>query len=272
VDTGFKCTLALDVGPRRPDGYHPVDLVLVRLAGGDALSLEAAEESTVSVVGMPAARDNLVWRALDVIADVIGEDPRVAVTLIKHVPVGAGLGGGSADAGAIMRWALDRWPAKASRLWEAAVLLGSDVPFFATELPAARATGRGEVLAPLPPPAWGSLVIATPPISVSTPRVYHAYDEVGAGTPPTAARVVDALERGMLPSHLGNQLERAAWHTEPALREFREQLHALGAPPALTTLSGTGGSYVSWFGRRADAERFGASVGRVAAWVRVYHF
>jgi 4-diphosphocytidyl-2C-methyl-D-erythritol kinase len=302
MDAGYKCTLAFHVGRRGPGGYHAVDGVLIRLPGGDEIDITPSRGLTVDIEGMPDTPDNLVHRALRLVTETVGERPPVRVRLVKRVPWGAGLGGGSADAGAVLRWAMDRWPRYREALRTGAAQLGADVPLVVEPWDAARVTGRGDILTPIPPPARGTLVVIYPGFPVATKDVYRAYDEhdvegtgkgsgvadegsgraddargsapvrVGAAAP--VAEVVDALVHGVLPSQVGNALERAAWRVAPRLRAFRLTLEQAGAPPALTTLSGSGSSYVVWF-PEADQNRvdtFLAHIRHEAAWVRWHHF
>jgi 4-diphosphocytidyl-2-C-methyl-D-erythritol kinase len=269
MDTGYKCTLALDVEPVRADGYHPVDGVLVRLGGGDALRIVPSTAATVTIRGMADTPDNLVRRALTAIAAVVGDLPPLAVTLEKRVPVGAGLGGGSADAGTVIQWAMVRWPRHADALRAAAAQLGMDVPFFVEDYGAARVGGYGERVAPLPAPARGALIVAWPGFSVSTAAVYKAYDKVGPGEAPAASRVAESLAAGTDPPRIGNQLERAAILVEPRLADFRRALEDAGCAPDWTALSGSGSAYVAWFPSAAAAYAVAARVARWARWVRV---
>lgn len=208
-----KLTLSLRVTGVRPDGLHELDIEMVTVDLAD--ELEIAEGDGLEVVGdagdgVPAGDDNLVRRALA----AVGRTARVRLT--KRVPAGAGLGGGSADAAAILRWAGCLDPAVAASL-------GSDVPF-CVRGGRARVTGVGDVVEPLPVvPA--SYTLLTPPFGVSTAAVYRAWD--GLGGPSGAS---------------GNDLEPAALAVEPRLAEWRDRLgEATGEVPVLA------GSGATWF-------------------------
>jgi 4-diphosphocytidyl-2-C-methyl-D-erythritol kinase len=247
---------------------HDVDLVLCRLSGGDYLSVEPDPVQEVEVEGMEDRPDNLVRSALRLIEEQ-GGPLMVRVALRKRIPVAAGLGGGSADAAALIRWASEHRPALRQTLQKRAGELGADIPFLVEGFAAARARGRGDLLEPLPSPR-GWLVLAHPPFSVQTADVYRWYDEVGTNIPPSTPSVVDAIARGVLPSQLGNQLERAAWRAAPGLRDFRQSLERLGAPPARTVLSGTGGTYVVWFDDGEEAEHLAGRLADVTDWHAVH--
>ncbi|MCU1373295.1 MAG: ispE, partial [Actinomycetia bacterium] len=208
-----KLTLSLRVTGTRADGYHLIDAEMVSLDLADELTF--AEGDGLEVVGatglaVPADDDNLVRRALR----LVGRTARVR--LVKRIPAGAGLGGGSADAAAVLRWAgVDDVALAAS--------LGADVPFCLVG-GRARVTGIGDGLEPLPP-ADRTFTLLTPPFGVSTPAVYRAWDELGG---PTADGP--------------NDLEPAALVVEPRLAEWRDRLgEATGATPVLA------GSGSTWF-------------------------
>jgi 4-diphosphocytidyl-2-C-methyl-D-erythritol kinase len=210
-----KLTLRLRITGVRADGYHLIDAEMVtldladelRFADGDGVDL--VDETGRGLVA-PPEDDNLVVRALR----LVGATARVTVR--KRIPLGAGLGGGSADAAAVLRWAgrLDA---------DLAARLGADVPFCLLGGARAHVRGIGEILDPLPPLAR-TFTLLTPPFGCSTPAVYRAWDELGG------------------PSEATNDLEPAALHVEPELRRWRDRLeHATGLRPVLA------GSGSTWF-------------------------
>jgi 4-diphosphocytidyl-2-C-methyl-D-erythritol kinase len=187
-----KLNLTLAVLGRRDDGYHSLHSVMVPLTLGDALTVSLApagaidDSLRISGIPIPASSDNLVLRAVRAtrVAVQAGgsgpnlELPPLAARLTKHIPVAAGLGGGSSDAAAAMDAALAIWGAVLSPTQALAVAasLGSDVPFFLAR-GAAVVTGRGEFVEPLPelrgePPA---ILLITPARSVSTAEVFGAF-------------------------------------------------------------------------------------------------
>ncbi|HUJ64763.1 MAG TPA: 4-(cytidine 5'-diphospho)-2-C-methyl-D-erythritol kinase [Acidimicrobiales bacterium] len=216
LEAPAKLTLSLRITGVRPDGYHLIDAEMVSVDLADRLEL--APGDGLAVVGgagssVPLGPDNLVRRALQ------AAGRRASVRLHKRIPAGAGLGGGSADAAAVLRWAgvLDV---------NVAVRLGADVPFclFGGR---ARVEGVGEVLSPLPFAVVDgqAYTLLTPPMAVSTAAVYRAWDDLGGPTGPG-----------------GNDLEPAALAVEPALAIWRDRLgDATGETPRL---AGSGGT---WF-------------------------
>lgn len=213
-----KLTLSLRLtGVVRPDGRHEIDAEMVSLDFGDELALTPTDgtPSTVRFAGadvdVPAPADDLVARALD----LAGRQASVEVT--KHVPAGAGLGGGSSDAAAILRWAGYR------DLVAAADTLGADVAYCIVG-GRARVTGIGEIVEPLPFEPL-TITLLTPPVRCPTGAVYKAWDELA---PP--------------PSPNGNDLEPAALAVQPELARWRDELAtATGQQPRLA------GSGSTWF-------------------------
>ena len=206
-----KLTLSLRVTGVRDDGYHLLDAEMVTIDLADELTF--SEGDGLEVVGGPAptGERNLVVRALRAVGR------RTHVQLVKRIPVGAGLGGGSADAAAVLRWA------GVSDLALAAGL-GADVPFCLVG-GRARVTGIGEVLSPLPF-VDHTFTVLTPPFGVSTPAVYRQWDALGGPSSSTSL----------------NDLELAALAVEPRLAEWRDRLGDLtGQTPVLA------GSGSTWF-------------------------
>ena len=215
VTAPAKLTVSLRVVGVRADGYHEIDAEMVTLDLADELILvEGGDELEVVTAGsglaVPTGDDNLVRRALAAVGR------RAAVRLVKHIPAGAGLGGGSADAAAVLRWAGCTDPAVAASL-------GADVPFCVVG-GRARVTGIGEVVRPLPP-VEHTYTLVVPPFGVPTAEVYRAWDRLGG------------------PHADGpNDLEPAALAVAPELGEWRDRLAAAtGARPALA------GSGSAWF-------------------------
>jgi 4-diphosphocytidyl-2-C-methyl-D-erythritol kinase len=173
-----KLNLALVVGPVRPDGKHEVVTVYQRLALSDRIVVEQAPR--LSVDGFED--DTLVRRALEALADAAGTAPAFAATILKRIPVAAGLGGGSSDAATALRLAnelLDD-PLSQAQLHEVAAALGADVPFFLYDGPQL-GTGDGTTLEPLdlPQDYWVLLVHPHGAAKASTGEVYTAFDRRG---------------------------------------------------------------------------------------------
>ena len=215
-----KLTASLAVTGTRPDGYHLLDaeMVAVDLAdqlvidpSGSGLSVEGV--GGVDAAGLSTGPQNLVRRALDAVGRTAG------VHLVKRIPMGGGLGGGSTDAAAVLRWAGCGDPAVAATL-------GADVPFCLLG-GRARVRGVGEVVEPL---AFElrDFTLLLPPIAVDTAAVYRAFDDLGGSAG------ADGGSR--------NDLVEAALVVAPSLAGWRDALaEATGRPPRLA------GSGSTWF-------------------------
>ena len=227
-----KLTLSLEVFGRRPDGYHELRAEMVTLdlcdrlwidPGGEGLEVDAPPGTRAGSLG--SAGDNLVARALA----AVGRTARVR--LEKRIPVGGGLGGGSADAAAVLRWAGCADPEVAARL-------GADVPFCVAG-GRALVEGIGEVVTPLPYERR-DFVLLVPPCGVDTGTAYRIWDELAAGAEPPG-RAVDPLGR--------NDLTAAALVAEPVLGEWGRLLGEVsGREPVLA------GSGSTWFVEGTAAE------------------
>jgi 4-diphosphocytidyl-2-C-methyl-D-erythritol kinase len=214
VSAPAKLTLGLRITGIRPDGYHLIDAEMVTLEWADTLVITPEGEGLSAegpyAAGMPLDDTNLVAKALRLAGR------RAHVHLHKEIPHGGGLGGGSADAAAVLRWA-------GYTDVRAAAALGADVSFCLVG-GRARVTGIGEVVEPLPFEAI-DITLVIPPLTVSTPAAYRAWDELG-----------------MPRSEGPNDLEPAAIAVEPALARWRDRIReSTGTAP---TLAGSG---ATWF-------------------------
>jgi 4-diphosphocytidyl-2-C-methyl-D-erythritol kinase len=237
-----KINLALVVGPRRENGYHEVATVLQRIDLADRIEIEPADKS--SVTGF--AGDTLVKRALELLTAETGACWRARIE--KHIPVAAGLGGGSSDAATALVLANDTLPEPLpqERLHSFAAEVGSDVPFFLTEGPQL-ATGTGTQLEPLglPQDFWIVLVLPSDVQKSATADVYAAFGG-GAGFRERHAALRVALEGIRRPTDLA-----ALPPNDLATSELAGDLLAAGAFRA--DVSGAGPTVYGLFVRERDA-------------------
>ena len=240
------------IAPGQPyAGYHALHTVMVPLDVGDELSVEAAPDLSLRVEGadLPADGRNLVYRAARAYLDAAGSSAGAGIVLHKHLPLAAGLGGGSSDAATTLL-ALSRLSPSGVDLPALAVRLGADVPFFLTA-GAALASGIGERLTPLSlPPVH--LVLYNPGTAVSAADAYRWLDEGGHFTPPLdLPRIVAALQAGQpLPYHNALQPGVAARH--PEIAATLKALEAAGLHSPL--MSGSGSTCFALAHTRAQAE------------------
>ena len=266
-----KVNLLLRVGPRRRDGYHELASLIAALDVGDVVELEVAAQTTVEAPGL-AGGDTLVRRALDLLVEASGHPGGFAVQLDKHLPVGAGLGGGSADAGVALVLAnrLVATPLETPALLALAANVGSDVPFFVQGSPAAELRGRGELVRPLRLHAEPVIALAWPGGALATADVYAATAVRGARAASHArARASSSPPaRTCAPSRPSS---RTISRTLPSAcarrrRRFGEQLRERGA--LVATVSGSGSAVFGLFEHRDEAEQAISSLAG-AAWSAV---
>lgn len=236
-----KVNLYLGVGEVGDDGYHDVTTVLQSLAFGDTVRILPADELIVTTsadLGIPQD-ENLAFRAAQAFAEEFGIAPRVVIEIEKRVPAGAGLGGGSSDAAAVIAGLarIHGIDACGARCLAVARTLGADVPFFLIG-GAALMTGRGDVLETALPAARSQIVLVKPQASVPTAAAYTAFDQAPRSAPGPAG-VVSALSGGdslALAEALSNNLTSASATLVPevidALAWLGEQPGALGAAMA----------------------------------------
>jgi 4-diphosphocytidyl-2-C-methyl-D-erythritol kinase len=253
-----KVNYALDVLGLRVDGYHEVrtvmqsisladEVVLRRAAGGFDLSLEPEE---VEIGPQERNTTYLAWKALQ---RLTGETLPVEVLLRKRIPAGSGLGGGSADAAAVLVGlnGLFGLGLRVDELREIGACIGADVPFCISG-GTAMGEGVGEILTPLPVPPAHLLVVATPPRSAETGKIYHAFDLARINSTHSVEPVVSALRSGNLlafAAAVGNDLAPVTRSFIPGVATVGRTLLASGALGASMSGSGT-----AVFGAFEDAE------------------
>jgi 4-diphosphocytidyl-2-C-methyl-D-erythritol kinase len=261
-----KINLTLEVLGRRPDGYHELASVMATVALHDDVRVAPARDLEVVIrpaLDAPAGED-LATRAVRALARTLGREARAHVVVRKRIPLAAGLGGGSSDAGAVLRMLSDLWRASVD-LVALGAAIGSDVPFFAAGAPLARVGGRGEQVTPLPAPRepmWIALVAL--PTRSSTAEVFAALkkDERGDGgntaelarlfvAGDASAKAVRELAR--------NDLAAAAARVSPAVLAARE---AANARRIELVVSGSGPSLFAVADDRAHALRLTRSLRR----------
>lgn len=266
-----KVNLTLDVGAKHPDGYHAVESVMQRIGLWDTVTVERGGERDRLLCDTAVTEndgDNLCMRAVG--AFFAGAERRdgVTVTLRKRIPMQAGLGGGSSDAAAVLR-ALRTLYAPSmpdAQLEKMAAALGSDVPFFIRG-GTALATGRGEVIAPLPPLTAGWFVVVKPEEGYSTAEMYRRLDALGIGARPRSlmAEAMAGNNIHAVAAELRNSFEQAV-PAGSSLWEIKAALRAQGALGAL--LSGSGSAVFGVFDDRYAA--LAAAKALRGAWPRVF--
>jgi 4-diphosphocytidyl-2-C-methyl-D-erythritol kinase len=257
-----KLNLALRVGPRRGDGYHPLESLMVELSEPhDTVEVRMADRRRIICPGV-AERENLIWSAVDALAAAAGEPLPLEVRVDKRVPMGAGLGGGSSDAAAALRAARELRGLNLSDddLETIGSQVGSDVPFFIRG-GAQWAAGRGEDLTPTEMPRFHALVcFAGPPLG--TPSVYSRFDALDPPRP-RAVVPVPLDDPGALAAWAHNDLWAPARDLRPDLAALASALEEAGAAASL--LCGSGAAMCGLFADEGAARRGGDLMSRRAS-------
>ncbi|MCU6710860.1 4-(cytidine 5'-diphospho)-2-C-methyl-D-erythritol kinase [Paenibacillus sp. J5C_2022] len=241
-----KINLLLDVLRKREDGYHEVEMIMTMVDLADRLEMSELPRDTIiisSQVGyIPLDEKNLAFQAARLIKERYEVKQGVYIHLDKKIPVAAGLAGGSSDAAATLRGLNRLWRLNIpeDELCELGAELGSDVPFCVTG-GTALASGRGEKLEPVdsPPQCW--VVLAKPPINVSTADVYGRLRANELKSHPSIAGMRNALAGGSfheMCGNLGNVLETVTLELYPEVRQLKESMIRLGADGVLMSGSG----------------------------------
>lgn len=250
-----KINLGLNVIKKRPDGYHEIATCFYPVQWCDALEIVPAKEFTFSTSGDPvpgAAEDNLCVRAYALLKKDFQIEP-VSVHLMKVIPMGAGLGGGSADGAFTLRLLNDLFKLSLNhdQLRNYAALLGSDCAFFVDCKPAI-GTGRGEILSPVALSLKGKfVVIVKPEVNVSTAE---AFSEI---VPRVPAMDLKSIILGH-PTHewrtmLRNDFEPSVFSRFPVIEAIHAKLYAFGAVYA--SLSGSGSAVYGIFEKEVDLQK-----------------
>lgn len=263
-ETGWaKINLALHVRARRPDGYHEIETLFAFVDGGDELTAAVADADSLVIEGafadgLSAGGDNLVLRALALLRSRHGADrvPPLAIRLVKHLPVAAGVGGGSADAAAIARLARRHFLPEIGDAALARTLasLGADVAACVASA-TCLGTGVGEVLEPVPELglAGTPVLLVNPRRPVATGPVFAAWDGIDRG-----ALFVGADARAQLLA-ARNDLQRPATAQCPAIADIVCELGA--HRPWLARMSGSGATCFALFDAAAERDAAAARIG-----------
>lgn len=176
-----KINLALRVFGKEPDGYHSIETVFLRLDLGDDIEVRTTRRERslrcFEMRGQPP-EENLAYRAAELFAQETGWPKGFEIEIVKNVPIGGGLGGGSADAAAVLQIlnTLSSKPMSSEKLLELAGRLGSDVPFLASDHVMALSWGRGEKMLPLDPLPSRDIQLFFPPFGIDTGEAYALLD------------------------------------------------------------------------------------------------
>ncbi len=241
-----KINLGLDVLRKRPDGYHEVRMVMQMTGMYDQISLVPSKKPgirlSVNLPYIPANENNLAYKAAKLLMDEFGVTDGLSIRLMKFIPVAAGLAGGSTDAAAVMKGVnkLFHLGLTDEELMARGKLIGADVPYCVMG-GTALAEGIGEILTPLPDMPECSILLAKPPISVSTKEVYGALRADEIEVHPDIDGMLEALSAGDLAGiteRCSNVLEDVTAPKHPIISEFETEMKTSGALASIMSGSG----------------------------------
>ena len=254
-----KINLGLDVLGRRENGYHDVRMVMQSIYLYDEVRIEKAEPEEISVISnlsfLPTGEGNIAYKAAKLLKDEFQIKEGIKITLNKHIPVAAGLAGGSSNAAAVL-FGMNRmfWLGLSQKeLMERGVKLGADVPYCIMR-GTVLAEGIGEELSVLPAMPKCTVLIAKPPVSVSTKVVYEALDSGNIVKHPDIDGIIEGLQNRDLrqvAASMGNVLEDVTIPMHPVIEDIKNEMKACGALNAL--MSGSGPTVFGLFESRAAA-------------------
>ena len=277
-----KINLGLDVVRRREDGYHEVRMVMQTIHLYDQLLIQKSEAPGIQIHSnlsfLPVNENNLVYKAGKLLMDEFDSHTGVSVELNKHIPVAAGMAGGSTDAAAMLYGMNQLFGLKLKRkdLMERGVQIGADVPYCIMR-GTALAEGIGEKLSSLPPMVKCPVLIAKPAVSVSTKFVYQNL-KLNEQTPhPDIDALITDIRNSDLDNicaDMGNVLETVTIPNYPVIAQIKEQMLKSGAKASM--MSGSGPTVFGLFGdeetaRRARAEMKASGLAKQVYLTSIYN-
>ena len=262
-----KVNYLLDVIRRRPDGYHDLRMVMQRVNLCDELTITLTDTPGISVLcgkdGVPDGPGNIAWKAAKALLELTDGSRGARISIIKNIPVAAGLGGGSSDAASVLMGMneLLKLGLSDQRLMEIGVKLGADVPFFIFKR-TALAEGIGEALTFMPemPGAW--VLLVNPGVHVSTAWVYKNLQLTNRGELNRLPRSYGSLED--VCSIFSNDLESVTIPAFPVIAEIKNAMLQNGALAAM--MSGSGPTVFGLYRDKASAEKARAAVTDGTTW------
>lgn len=263
-----KINLGLDILGRRENGYHDVRMVMQTVYLYDRVILEKTRETGIEISTnlsyLPVNENNIAYKAAELLQREFGIREGIRISLEKHIPVAAGMAGGSSNAAAVL-FGMNRMfdlGLSEEGLKERGVTLGADVPYCIMR-GTVLAEGIGEILTPLPPLPKCYVLIAKPPLSASTKTVYEKIDREGIKGHPDIDGILAGLREGDLDrvaGSMGNVLEQVMLEEHPVLQRIKDVMVGSGALNAM--MSGSGPTVFGIFTSRGRARAAAARLKR----------
>ena len=254
-----KINLGLDVIRKREDGYHEVKMIMQTVGIFDRLEFDKAPKGTIDLQTnlpfLPVNEDNLIYKAARLMIDHFELNEGVSIKLEKHIPISAGMAGGSADAAATLVGINNLFHLNQSKetLQKLGVKLGADIPYCIMR-GTALSEGIGEILTPLPPMVDCPIIIAKPAVGISTKFVYENLRANELTYHPDIDKMVSCIKANDLSgicSCMGNVLETVSIKAQPVIQDIKDLLLENGAMNSL--MSGSGPTVFAIFEDRATA-------------------
>ena len=271
-----KINLGLDVLGKRPDGYHDVRMVMQTIYLYDQITITKRKESGIglstNLFYLPVNENNLAYRAAKLLMDEFEIRSGVDIFLEKHIPVAAGMAGGSSNAAAVL-YGINRMfdlGLSMEELMKRGVSLGADVPYCIMR-GTVLAEGIGEILTPLPPMPRSQIVVAKPPVSVSTKMVYEKIDSRRIVEHPDIDGIIEGLKEGdvtKIASCMGNVLEQVTVEEYPVIDKIKKLMNEGGAKGAM--MSGSGPTVFGIFTEKSLAKKAALKIREAGLAKQVY--
>lgn len=260
IKANAKINLALDVLGKRDDGYHEVSMIMQEVSLCDIIDIEKTNGNSIELIvkksPLPCDENNIAYKAAKLFYHKSGLVPSCSITLEKHIPVCAGLGGGSSDAAAVLKGLNNLYDKVFTdkELCEMSVSLGADVPFF-IQGKTAHASGIGEKLACIPSCFDLWLVLIKPDIDISTAEAYREIDN--ASFPHLdMPRLIEGAKRGditVFREHSGNSFEYVSVNKYPVINHIKNHFQNSGA--LFSMMSGSGPTVFGVFDSEQKAKQ-----------------
>lgn len=271
-----KINLGLDVLGKWPDGYHDVRMVMQTIYLYDQITITKRKESGIglstNLFYLPVNENNLAYRAAKLLMDEFEIRSGVDIFLEKHIPVAAGMAGGSSNAAAVL-YGINRMfdlGLSMEELMKRGVSLGADVPYCIMR-GTVLAEGIGEILTPLPPMPRCQIVVAKPPVSVSTKMVYEKIDSRRIVEHPDIDGIIEGLKEGdvtKIASCMGNVLEQVTVEEYPVIDKIKKLMNEGGAKGAM--MSGSGPTVFGIFTEKSLAKKAALKIREAGLAKQVY--
>ena len=258
INAYAKINLSLDVTEKRSDGYHNLRMIMQTVSLCDIITVEESDNITISCTNekVPCDESNIVYKCAKKLLDGKNLQKGFKIHIEKHIPMAAGLAGGSADGAAVMKEInrIYKLGYSMDELKKIGASIGADIPY-CLEGGTYLCEGIGDVLTKIDDFEWNNILLIKPPIDVSTPWVYKNLRLSGIKSHPDTNMVIDCLKKNN-PKGLNdcskNLLESVTEREYPLIKDIKDELYSLGA--IFSAMSGSGPSVFGIFDTKEDLD------------------